>query len=195
MEFVYILGGILGVLLIFVAATYNSLIRMRNQVREAWSGIDTELQRRYDLIPNLVRTVKAYVKHERELLEEVTRLRDVCAFNRGTPNQQARSENELVGVLGRLFAVSEGYPDLKADRNFRDLQEELVNTEDRIQASRRFFNGNVREINTKVESFPSNLIAGAFGFRKEEYFEIGDLKVRETPEVDLSRTATGRGAG
>ncbi|MCA9414079.1 MAG: LemA family protein, partial [Candidatus Omnitrophica bacterium] len=136
--------------------------------------------------PNLVKTVKAYAKHERELLEEVTRLRNVCAQNRGTPEQQARSENELVGVLGRLFAVSEGYPDLKADQNFRDLQDELVNTEDRIQAARRFFNGNVRELNTKVESFPSNLIANSFGFQKEEYFEISDFAVRQAPKVDLS---------
>ncbi len=186
MELVYIFGGIVSVLLIFIAATYNALIRMRNQVRESWSGIDTELQRRYDLIPNLVKTVKGYVKHERDLLEEVTRLRDVCAHNRGTPNQQARSENELVGVLSRLFAVSEAYPDLKADGQFLELQDELVNTEDRIQAARRFFNGNVRELNTKVESFPSNVIAGGFGFQKEEYFEIGDLRVRENPEVDLS---------
>ncbi|MCA9429498.1 MAG: LemA family protein [Candidatus Omnitrophica bacterium] len=186
MELIYIVGGVLFVLLLFIAATYNGLVRMRNQVRESWSGIDTELQRRYDLIPNLVKTVKAYAKHERELLEEVTRLRNVCAQNRGTPEQQARSENELVGVLGRLFAVSENYPDLKADQNFRELQDELVNTEDRIQAARRFFNGNVRELNTKVESFPSNLIANSFGFQKEEYFEISDFAVRQAPKVDLS---------
>ena len=185
MEAISVLGGLILVLLLFVAITYNSLVRMRNQVREAWSGIDTELQRRYDLIPNLVKTVKGYVKHERELLEEVTRLRNVCAENRGTPAQQASSENKLVGTLGRLFAVFENDPDLKADKHFLELQEELVNTEDRIQAARRFFNGNVRELNTRVESFPSNLIAGSFGFEKEEYFEIGDLKVRENPEVKL----------
>lgn len=186
MEPVYLVGGIVLALLIFIAATYNSLVAMRNQVRESWSGIDTELQRRYDLIPNLVQIVKGYVKHERELLEEVTRLRNVCAHNHGSPLQQARSENELIGVLGRLFAVSEAYPDLKADHQFGKLQEELVNTEDRIQSARRFFNGNVREINTKVESFPSNLIAGAFGFEREEYFEISDLKIREAPNVNLN---------
>ena len=190
MEAIYVLGGTVVLLLIFVAATYNSLIRMRNQVRESWSGIDTELQRRYDLIPNLVKTVKGYVKHERGLLEEVTRLRNVCAHNRGTPEQQARSENELVGVLGWLFAVSEAYPDLKADQQFLELQNELVNTEDRIQAARRFFNGNVRELNTKVESFPSNLIAAAFDFQREQYFEINDFAVREPPQVVLASAST-----
>ena len=186
MEPIYIFGGTILVLLIFIGATYNSLVKMCNQVGESWSGIDTELQRRYDLIPNLVNTVKGYATHERELLEEVTRLRDVCAQNRGTPNQQARSENELVGVLGRLLAVSEAYPDLKADRHFLELQGELVNTEDRIQAARRFFNGNVRELNTKVESFPSNLVAGMFNFVKEEFFEIEDDAERAVPKVQFT---------
>lgn len=185
MEPQIIVGVVLLLPLIVLASIYNRLVRTRNHCAEAWSGIDTELQRRYDLIPNLVKTVKAYVKHERELLEEVVRLRNVCEHNKGTPSQQARSENELLGLLGRLFAVVEAYPDLKADQHFLELQTELVNTEDRIQAARRFFNGNVREMNNLVESFPTNLVAGAFGFTRQEFFEIGDLKIREAPRVEL----------
>lgn len=173
------------VVLLWIAMTYNGLIQMRNQCREAWAGIDTELQRRYVLIPNLVATVRGYAKHEREVLEEVTRLRQACAANRGSPGEQARAENELIHGLQRLIAAVERYPDLKADRHFRELQEELVNTEDRIQAARRFFNGNVRAINTRIDSFPSNLIASWFHFARREYFHVDDVRVRAAPSVRI----------
>jgi LemA protein len=185
MEGLYVVGGVLLLALLVVVGMYNSLIKIRNQCREAWSGIETELQRRYDLIPNLVETVKGYARHERQVLEEVTQLRNVCSLNHGSPEQQAKSENSLVRSLGRLLAVVENYPELKADRHFLDLQEELVITEDRIQAARRFYNGNVREMNVKVESFPSNLLASAFGFEREEFFAIEDLSVAQPPNLDL----------
>lgn len=170
--------------LLFVAM-YNSLVRVRNHVNEAWSDIATELQRRYNLIPNLVSTVKGYAAHERELLEEVTRLREACEKNQGSPEQQAKTESQLQGVLHRLMARLEAYPDLKANQNFLELQRELANTEDRIQAARRFYNGNVRENNNKVQMFPTNIIAGMFGFGMREYFELEDEAAREAPKVEF----------
>ena len=185
MEILIIPGVVLLILLIFIFGTYNRLINLRNTITESWRNVDTELQRRYDLIPNLVEAVKGYARHEKEVFEEVTRARAVAVDSRGTPDSQAHDENVLVGALGRLFAVVEGYPDLKASRNFLHLQDELVNTEDRIQASRRFYNGNVRTFNNKVQMFPSNLIASAGGFTPADYFEIKNLDVRSAVRVEI----------
>ena len=180
-----IVGGIAGVALLWLLMTFNRLVRLRNHCTEAWSNIDTELKRRYALIPNLVNTVKGYAAHERGLFEEITRLRNECTRATGSPREQALPENQLVGALNRLIAVVENYPDLKASNNFLQLQEELANTEDRIQAARRFYNGNVREMNNAVQSFPSNLVAGAFGFQQREFFEIEDAAVRRAPQVRM----------
>ena len=170
--------------LLWAIAMYNSLVRARQHVREAWSQIDVELKRRYGLIPNLVETVKGYAKHERETLELALQARNQAFANRdGSPNDQARDENEMILALGRLLAIAEAYPDLKADRHFLELQRELANTENRIQRVRRFYNGNVRDLNTKVQVVPTNLFAGMFGFAQAEYFEI-DEAVRRPVEVD-----------
>lgn len=165
--------------------TFNRLVTIKNQCTEAWSNVETELQRRYDLIPNLVQTVKGYARHERQLLEEVTRLREACAANHGTPGQQAETENDLIGALGRLNARLEAYPDLKANQNFLELQRELANTEDRIQASRRFYNGNVRDNNNLIQMFPSSIVANMFSFRLREYFELREMAAREPVTVNL----------
>ncbi|GAB4313992.1 MAG: LemA family protein [Candidatus Sumerlaeia bacterium] len=171
---------------VWALATYNTLVRLRNHCREAWAGIDTELRRRYDLIPNLVETVKGYAAHERETLEAVVRARAAAVASTGSPASQARDENQFVGALRSLLAVSESYPNLKANENFLRLQNELANTEDRIQAARRFYNANVRDLNTRIEVFPSNLIARLFNFRPEEYFEVQDAGVRRAPQVKTS---------
>jgi len=168
-----------------VAGMYNRLVRIRNHCEEAWHNIDTELKRRYDLIPNLVACVKGYTEHEKGLLEQVTRMREECVHNVGTPAEQAETENRLVRGLMALHARIEAYPDLKASANYLQLQEELVNTEDRIQAARRFYNGNVRENNNLVEMFPTSLIAGAFGFQRREFFEVQDSRERAAPQVGL----------
>lgn len=171
--------------LLWALAMYNALVRARQHVKEAWAQIDTELRRRYDLIPNLVETVKAYAKHERQTLEQTIEARNRAHANEaGSPADQARDENQMVGALGRLLAVAEAYPDLKADRNFLQLQHELANTEDRIQRVRRFYNGNVRDLNTKVQVFPTSVLAGMFGFVQAEYFEV-DPAVRGPVQVDL----------
>ena len=165
---------------------YNALVRLRNHCKESWSNVDTELKRRYELIPNLVEAVKGYAKHERGALEAVIQARSRALASTGSPDSQARDENALVGSLKQLFAVAEGYPDLKASENFLQLQKELANTEDRIQAARRFFNANVRDLNTRIEVFPSNLIAGPFGFSPQEYFQIESLELKEPPRVELA---------
>jgi LemA protein len=180
-----VIAVVILVPLIFVIATYNGLVRTRNHVDESWSGVETELQRRYDLIPNLVNTVKGYATHERELLENVAKMREQAAANHGSPESQARSENAFQGALGSLMARVEAYPELKANKNFLALQDELTNTEDRIQASRRFYNGNVRENNNKVQMFPSNIIAGMFSFGGREFFEIDEPKARVAPQVSM----------
>jgi len=168
-----ILVGIIFLLpVIYVVLTYNTLVALRNHIRDAWSNIDTELKRRYDLIPNLVATVKGYAAHEKQLFESVTQLRARCLASRGAPHEQAVDENQLVNALQQLLAVVENYPQLKADRHFLKLQRELVNTEDRIQAARRFFNGNVRDYRNKCETFPSSVIAGIFGFELQDYFRV-----------------------
>ena len=165
--------GVVVAILIWVVLNYNTLVRLRQHVRESWSGIDTELKRRYDLIPNLVETVKGYAAHERAVLTAVTEARARAAASNGSPASQAEDEQVLVKEMRRLLAVVERYPDLKASDGFMALQQELSNTEDRIQAARRFFNANVRDLNTRIEVFPSNLIAGAFGFNQESFFEGG----------------------
>ena len=177
--------GIVAVLLLWLALTYNALVRTRQQVHESWSGIDTELKRRYDLIPNLVETVRAYAGHERETLDEVTAARARASASRGGPASQAADEKPLTDGLRRLLAVAERYPDLKAARNFLALQHELANTEDRIQAARRFYNANVRDLNTRIEVFPSNVVAGLFGFRPAEYFEVETASVRRVVDVSF----------
>jgi LemA protein len=176
-------GGVLLVILIWVVGIYNSLVRVKNAVDESWSGIDTELRRRYDLIPNLVETVKGYATHEKDTLERVIQARNVAYANHGSPEAQAKDENVLVGAMRQLFAIAEQYPDLKANANFAELQKELANTEDRIQRSRRFYNANVRDLNNRVELFPSNIIAGLFGFTKREYFEIEEAAARQPVAV------------
>lgn len=162
---------------------YNSLVKLRQQCRESWSIIDTELKRRYDLIPNLVETVKGYAKHENDVLRTVTEARSKAVTSTGSPASQAADENLLISAMRQLFGVVEKYPDLKANQNFLKLQGELSNTEDRIQAARRFYNSNVRDMNTKIEVFPSNLIVGIFGFHREEFFEIEDVGLRAAPTV------------
>lgn len=171
--------------IIYVVLTYNTLVALRNHIRDAWSNIDTELKRRYDLIPNLVATVKGYAAHEKEVFERVTELRARCIASRGAVGQQAADENLLVAALQKLMAVVENYPQLKADRHFLELQQELVNTEDRIQAARRFFNGNVRDYRNKCQMFPSSIIAGAFGFESQDYFNVHP-SVREVPNADFA---------
>ena len=172
--------------IIWYIGTYNGFVRARNTCDESWSDIDTELRRRYDLIPNLVETVKGYAKHEQETFLRVIEARNRALANSGTPASQADDENVLVDSLKQLFAVAEKYPDLKANDNFLMLQYELANTEDRIQAARRFYNANVRDLNTRTEVFPSNMIAGMFSFQKEEYFEVEDAGIRLPPKVALS---------
>ncbi|MBN2181569.1 MAG: LemA family protein [Sedimentisphaerales bacterium] len=179
-----IVGIIILLPFIYSILTYNTLVALRNHISDAWGNIDTELKRRYDLIPNLVATVKGYAAHEKEVFERITQLRAQCMANRGASQEQAASENELVGALKKLLAVVENYPQLKADRHFLELQRELVNTEDRIQAARRFFNGNVRDYRNKCETFPSSIIAGMFGFEKRDYFNVAP-SVREVPDADF----------
>ncbi|MBN1672504.1 MAG: LemA family protein [Kiritimatiellae bacterium] len=179
-----LIGAVALVAVLYAAITYNALTRLRNHIREAWSDIDTELKRRYELIPNLVATVKGYAAHEKDVLEQVTRLRALCMASNGAPIQQAADETQLVGALKRLLAVVEQYPALKADQHFLKLQKELINTEDRIQAARRFFNGNVRDYRNKRETFPSNLVARLFGFQPEGFFSVAPA-VRDVPDVDL----------
>jgi LemA protein len=185
MTIVFIVGGVLLLLVLWVAFMYNALVRGRNHCDEAWSGIDTELKRRYDLIPNLVSTVKGYAAHERETLERVTQARNAAVASQGSPASQAKDENVLVESLKRLLAVVESYPDLKANQNFLKLQQELVNTEDRIQRARRFYNGNVRDYNNRVQVIPSGLIARPFGFKEREFFEIESAVERQAPVVKM----------
>jgi LemA protein len=158
------------VIALWLIATYNGLITLKNRVDEAWSDIDVQLKRRYDLIPNLVNTVKGYASHEKEVFEKVTEARS-NAMNAGNAADKAQAENMLSNTLKSLFAVAEAYPDLKANQNFLELQRELTDTEDKIQASRRFYNGNVRDFNTKIQVFPTNIIAGMLNFVKREFFE------------------------
>jgi LemA protein len=161
---------------------YNSLVRKRNLVQEAWSGIDVQLKRRYDLVPNLINTVKGYGKHERELFETVTRTRQTAIAAQGVA-EQGKAENALTQAIRSLFAVAENYPDLKASANYLDLQKNLATVEDEIQMARRYYNGTVRDLNTTIQSFPVVLFARSLGFKEAEFFEIELALQRETPEV------------
>ena len=171
----------------WLIAMYNGLIKLKNRVQEAWSDIDVQLKRRYDLIPNLVETVKGYAKHESETLENVIKARNeaMAIQKTGDAKEQAQAENVLSSTLKSIFALAENYPDLKANQNFLELQRELTDTEDKIQASRRFYNGNVRDFNTKIETFPTNIFAGMLHFKKFDFFEIGDEKQRENVKVEF----------
>lgn len=182
---------VLGILMLLVlgwaVGNYNALVRLRNTCRESWAQIDTELKRRYDLVPNLVKTVKAYAVHERETFEAVVRARDRARNAGRDAASQGSEETALTAGIGRLLAVAEAYPDLKANRNFLALQRELTHTEDRIQRARRFYNANVRDLNTRIDVFPSNLIANAFGFEKRAYFEVQVESQREPVTVEFDR--------
>ncbi len=169
----FILIGVVVLLLLYVIVTYNGLVRLRNRIQNAWAQIDVQLKRRYDLIPNLVETVKGYAAHEKGTFEAVTQAR-ANALNAQGPVAQAQAENMISGALKSLFAVSEAYPDLKANQNFLSLQEELSGTEGRISYARQFYNDAVLRLNTKIQSFPSNVLAGMFGFKEHEYFEADD---------------------
>lgn len=185
MEGVYIGLGVLLIVLVWIVTIYNSLVRLRQHIRDSWAGIDTELRRRYDLIPTLVETVKGYAAHEKEVFQRVVEARTRAVSSTGSPASQAADENHLVKGLRQLIAVSESYPELKASQNFLELQKELANTENRIQAARRFYNGNVRDLNTRIEVFPSNLVASLFHFHHAEYFEIEEVSASLAPEINL----------
>lgn len=169
----WIVLAIIVVVLAYAIGLYNGLVRRRALVKEGWSGIDVQLKRRADLVPNLVETVKGYAAHEKSVFEEVTEKR-AASLNAGTVESQAAADKALSGALGRLIAISEAYPELKADANFRSLQAELANIEDQMQMARRYYNGTVRDMNTAVQSFPGVLVANVFGFREEPFYEIED---------------------
>ncbi|OGM99661.1 MAG: hypothetical protein A3B91_04090 [Candidatus Yanofskybacteria bacterium RIFCSPHIGHO2_02_FULL_41_29] len=173
---------IAGVLAVWLIGVYNSLVRGRNRVKESWSDIDVQLKRRYDLIPNLIETVKGYAEHERSTLDAVIQARS-RAMGAQTVAEHAQAENMLSGALKSLFALSEAYPQLRAVESFAKLQDELSDTENKIQAARRFYNTNVMAFNTMIESFPTNLIAGQFGFQKSEFFELNNESAREPVPV------------
>ena len=178
----YIILIFIVLLVIGVISIYNGLVSLRNRTKEAWADIDVQLKRRYNLIPNLVETVKGYATHERGLFEKVTEARSRAMEAKGL-REKGEAENALSGTLKSLFAVSENYPELKASQYFLELQKELRDTEDKVQAARRFYNGNVRDLNIKVESFPSNIIASMFGFKQMELFELEEPEKREPVEV------------
>jgi LemA protein len=174
--------GIVIIIAVYALLAYNSLVRQKNRAQEAWSDIDVQLKRRHNLIPNLIETVKGYASHERATLDSVTQAR-TQALAATTPAQHAQAENALSSTLKSLFAVSEQYPDLKANTNFLELQRELSDTENKIQASRRFYNGVVRDFNTAIETIPTNIIASLFHFTQREFFELDDEADRAVPEV------------
>ena len=182
MEILGIILIVVVLIIIWLIAVYNSLIKSRNRVDEAWADIDVQLKRRYDLIPNLIETVKAYASHEKETFQKVTEARSK-AMQAENVEEKAKAENALSETLKSLFAVAENYPDLKASQNFMQLQDELVDTENKIQAARRFYNGNVRDFNTKIQIFPTNLIAGMLGFKKYDFFQVEEEAAREAPKV------------
>jgi LemA protein len=182
----WILLAVAGLIVVFIIGIYNKLVRLKNMVEEAWSGIDVQLKKRYSLIPNLVNTIKGYATHEKDVFENVAAMRS-AGINAKTVEEQSKAENQITQALGRLFAVAENYPDLKANVNFIDLQNQLSSIEHDIQLARRYYNGTARDKNITVESFPSNIVANMFGFTKSAYFELEDTKERETPTVDFSK--------
>ncbi|GAA1766592.1 MAG TPA: LemA family protein [Tetrasphaera sp.] len=184
---ILVILGLIVLVALWAVGVYNGLIKLRNLVQEAWRQIDVELKRRHDLIGNLVETVKGYAAHERGTLEDVMKARGAAMAGGQTPAQQAQSEGMLSAALGRLIAVAEAYPDLKANQNFMALQNELTSTEDRIASARRYYNANVRELNTKVETVPSNFVAGMFNIKREEYFEVEGAE-RDPVKVDFGQS-------
>jgi LemA protein len=185
MTFGLIVLAIIVLVGLFVIGMYNSLVRLRNQVKNAWSQIDVQLKRRHDLIPNLVETAKGYMKHERETLENVTQARSQ-AMGAGTVGERSQAEGALSGAIGRFMLVVENYPDLKANQNFLALQEELTSTENKIGFARQNYNDQVLFYNNKIQMFPSNIMAGMFNFKREEFFEIQEPTEREAPKVKFS---------
>jgi LemA protein len=181
---VLIVIGVIALIAIFLVVAYNGMVRARNKVDEAWSGIDVQLKRRHDLIPNLVETVKGYATHEREVFENVSAARSAAINARG-PAEAGQAEGALTRALGGLFAVAEAYPQLRAAESFTELQRELANTEDQIAGSRRIYNGNVQSYNTKIQVFPNSMLAGPFGFTRREFFEIEDPADREPVKVSF----------
>ena len=183
-----VLGVIAAVLLvpiIWLIATYNRFVRLRQHIKESWSDIDVELKRRYDLVPNLVETVKGYAKHERETLEMVVEARNRAVASHGSATEQAVDESAMLIGLKKIFALAEAYPELKADAHYLALQKELSLTEDRMAASRRFYNANVREMNQLRQAFPTNVVAGMFGFREASFFELSSEAERVVPRVEM----------
>lgn len=179
---------IVGLVIVWMIFAFNSLVSLKNRTKEAWADIEVQLKRRYDLIPNLVNTVKGYATHEASVFENVTKARTAAMNGQGPTKDHAESENMLTGALKSIFAVAEAYPDLKANQNFLSLQTELADTENKIQAARRFYNGNVRDINIKIESFPSNAIAGIFNFKKMDLFDLPDNDIAQNPvEVNFEQ--------
>ena len=179
---------VIALIVVFVIGLYNRLVTMRQRVREAWADIDVQLKRRWDLIPNLIETVKGYAAHERQTFEAVTQARSaaMAAAQTGSPQQRAQAETALGGALLNLRAVAEAYPQLQAVQEFKDLSENLRDTEDKIAFARRFYNGNVRDYNTAIQTVPTNILAGMFGFTAEQYFEMTDAAQREAPKVSFS---------
>jgi len=183
----YIILGIIVLILIFFVANYNGLVRFRNQRENAWAQIDVQLKRRYDLIPNLMETVKGYMQHERETLEAVTNARNLAQQTAsGDVGARSKAESELSGALARLLVVVENYPDLKANQNFLALQEELTSTENKISFSRQYYNDSVLRLNNKIQMFPSNMVAAMTGFKLGEFFEIAVAEEREAPKVSFA---------
>lgn len=180
----WILWVVLAVIGLWLAGTFNRLVSWRNRVKESWSDIDVQLKRRYDLIPNLVETVKGYASHEQGTLDKVIQAR-AAAMGAKSVKEHAAAENQLAGALKSIFALAEAYPDLKAVSSFNQLQTELSDTENKIQAARRFYNSNVMSMNTVVESFPTNLVAGAFGFKKADFFELNNEAAKEPVKVQF----------
>lgn len=185
MTALYVLIGLAIIAGLYGVTIYNRLVKLKNRVAEAWSDIDVQMKRRYNLIPNLVETVKGYASHEKETLERVIQARNVAATTTGDPAQQAASENMLTGALKSLFALSEDYPDLQANAQFLKLQDDLAESEDLIQKARRYYNGSVRDFNTLIEQFPSNLVAGLVDYETAEYFEIDESDAAARKPVDV----------
>jgi LemA protein len=181
----WIVIGVIVVIALYAVAVYNRLVRQRNMVREGWSGIDVQLKRRTDLVPNLVETVKAYAAHERGVFEEVAAKR-ASSIAANSVQGQASAEQALHGALGRLFAVAEAYPELKANKNFLELQQQLATIEDQLQMARRYYNGSVRNLNISIQSFPNNLMAGVLGFQPEPFFELEDRASGAAPTVTFA---------
>jgi LemA protein len=181
---IFVAIAVAVVLLLALVLLYNRLVRLRNRTENAWAQVDVQLRRRSDLIPNLVKSVQGYAQHERELFEEVTRARAASAEAKGV-EEQARAENAITSALGRLFAVAEAYPQLRATENFQQLQAELTNTEDQIAGARRIYNGNVQTYNTRIQTFPGTVFAGMFGFEKREFFELDSPSDRDVPSVSF----------